>query len=209
MVDETVPQLSGFLLWEVWMTTTLLQPSNCLIPRSANTDWCPACARAQQWRYRQCPCLTEFTSWWTRGKQQSHTHFNRMTCIWGRKGVNGAEIQWVNTTLERWGWHLIETWGPRMSPPQKEQGQRIPGRGNSKHKSLEAGKAQCFSFWEGRPDCLKEPLCAGCQREDVRHVWPKHAGPSGCLDFIPRQWLANFFCKGVDIKYSAFVRFFF
>ena len=51
MVDETVPQLSWFLLWEVWMTTTLLQPSNCLIPRSANTDWCPVCARAQRWRY--------------------------------------------------------------------------------------------------------------------------------------------------------------
>lgn len=134
----------------------------------------------------QCPCLTELTSWWTRGKQQSHTHFNRVTSILGRKGVNRAEIQWVNTTLERWGWHLIETWGPRMSPPQKEQGQRIPGRGNSKHKSLEAGKAQCFSFWEGRPDCLKKPLCAGCRREDVRHVWPKHAGPSSCLDFIPR-----------------------
>ena len=140
------------------LITTLLQPSVCPVPHSADTDWCvPAHSsddtdRAPAWHGSHHGRQAAANGNHTHTLQQGDDHSRR-------KGVNGAEIQWMSATLERQGCYLIETWGPRSSPPQnKPKAREFQTKETASSKACRQ-TAQWFSFWED--SLLKEPLRAG------------------------------------------------
>lgn len=183
-----MPQLSQCLLWEVWMVPTSLHPSVCLVPPSADTDWCvPTHSRddtdrAPAWQSSHHGGQEEANS--------NHTHTStRWRPFWeGRESMGLKSSGWEPLWKDR-----DDTWS-RPEGLERAHHSTSPRPENSRQRKQQAQKpagkkAQWFSFWEGRP--RKEPLRAGSWREVVRQADQNRQGPSSCLEFIQRQWLAH------------------